>query len=500
MITVNRFKNFDWLAVVFYPLAVILMEAFWVSPWLSWIGLWPFFSESRPVLGLPSVIIVIVISLLVTRIFTSQKLPMWAVQTIVIGGGLITMLLVLGVEYADGYTFLSGRWFGHILQVLGNTFDKPSTIVVAIPAIVYLWWRGIMLGQSTSYFKDIYRSFLIGMVALIMLIIFWQLSASSGRFAKPGADIGLNVIAFFFFGLLAIAICHLYVMRSTMPREEARLTSVWRWLPIMLGVIGGMVLIGFGVASALSPDFFDSIGRGADAVFGFFGTIFKYIFIPFSYLIEGLVKLFQWFISLLRGSQGLQQDITGNLTMPDLPAVTPAELSPVVTAIIKWSVLAVIIGVVIFFLAKAISRYRERHAREDIDETRESLWSWRGLRDDLKLLFKMMGEKFKKKPPVAPPYVFDENAVGRLDIREIFRHLQWEAGRSGIARRRHETAVEYTDRLQNIVPDSGLPLNDLTGMYENVRYGENIAPKEKVDSANNLWQTLKGMLRKLRGA
>jgi hypothetical protein len=111
----------------------------------------------------------------------------------------------------------------------------------------------------------------------------------------------------------------------------------------------------------------------------------------------------------------------------------------------------------------------------------------------------MMGDKFKKKPPAAPPYVFDENAAGRLDIREIFRHLQWEAGRSGIARRRHETAVEYADRLQRIVPDSSSPLHDLTGIYENVRYGETGVPEEKVDSANNLWQTLRGLIRKLRG-
>ena len=496
----DRFKNFDWLAVVFYPLAVILMEAFWVSPWLSWVGVWPFFSEARPVLSLASVIIVIVVSLLVTRIFVSQKLPMLAVQTIVIGCGLVTMLLVLAVEYADGYGFLTGSWFGHIWQVLGDTFISPGPIVVAIPAIVYLWWRGIMLGQSTSYFKDIYRSFLLGMVALVILIILWQITGASGKLPAPGSEIGINIIAFFFFGLLAIAISHLYIMRNTMPREEARLTSVWRWLPIMLGVVGGMILIGFGVASTLSPDFFDTIGRGADAVFGFLGTIFSYIMWPLLYVFDGLVRLFIWFISLLRGEQSLPQEGTGNMTMQGMPEVTPVEIPPVVTAIIKWLVISVIVGVVIFFLAKAISRYRERRAREDIDETRESLFSWRGLRDDLKLLFKMMGQKFQKKSPTVPPYVFDENATGTLDIREIFRHLQWEAGRSGIPRRRHETAEEYARRIEHIVPDSGIVLNDLTGMYENVRYGENIAPKEKVDSANGLWQTLKGMIRKLRGA
>ena len=38
MTLTGRLRGFDWLGVVFYPLAVILMESFWVAPWLSWIG------------------------------------------------------------------------------------------------------------------------------------------------------------------------------------------------------------------------------------------------------------------------------------------------------------------------------------------------------------------------------------------------------------------------------------------------------------------------------
>ena len=85
-----------------------------------------------------------------------------------------------------------------------------------------------------------------------------------------------------------------------MPSEEAKLTSVWRWLPIMLGVVGGMILVGFGVASTLSPDFFNAIGRGAEAVFGFLGTVFSYIIWPFVYLFEGIAIFIIWFMSLFR--------------------------------------------------------------------------------------------------------------------------------------------------------------------------------------------------------
>jgi hypothetical protein len=493
---IEIFKNYDWLAVVFYPLAVVLMEAFWVSPWLSWIGVWTFFQESRPVLSLASVIIVIVASLVITRIFSQRQWSLWKIQVIIIGSGLVVMLLVLAVEYNDGYTFLSAGWFSHIGQLLGNTFDHASTIAVAIPAIIYLWWRGIGLGQSTSYFRDIYRSFVLGMVALVFLIIFWQISSASGNIPQPGANIGVNVIAFFFFGLLAIAISHLYSMRRAMPKEEAGLTSVWRWLPVMLGVIGLMILIGFGVASLFSPDFIDTIGRGAQAVFGFLGKIFEYIMWPIVWIAQGLVYVFKWFLSLISGSPQEQTEVSGNTTLPTQVQVA-GELSPLATSIIKWVFLAIIIAVVIFFLAKAISRYRARHLKEDFDEVRESLFSWQGLRDDLKEFFNSL--RRRRKPVKEPVYHFDEEA-GRLDIREIYRHMQWEAGRSGIPRRRHETAEEYARRIKDIVPDSARPLGGLTNMYENVRYGEEMASIDKETKANSLWVILKDMIKKLRGA
>jgi hypothetical protein len=492
------FKNFDWMALVLYPLSVILMEAFWVAPWLTWIGNFSFFYEQRPVLSLASVIIIVVVSLVITRVFTPKSWPLWKIQLTVIGSGLLTMLLVIAVEYSDGYTLLSGAWFSHIGQVLGDTFSSAGTVSVAIPTIVYLWWRGIVLGQSTSYFRDIYRSFLLGMGAIILLIILWQITAASGNMPKPGADIGANVIAFFFFGLLAIAISHLYNMRRAMPKEDAKLTSVWRWLPVMLGVIGGMVIIGFGVASLMSPEFIDAVGRGANAVMGVLIKIFEYISYPFVYIAMGLVYAFKWFISLFAQQQQDQDASSANQSMPDWGENNQgAELSPLVISIIKWTLLAIIIALVIFFLAKAVARYRARHAQEDMDEVRESLFSWKALRDDIAEMFRSM--RRKPKPPKAPEHIFDENAAG-LDIREIYRHMQWEAGRSGIPRRRHETTEEYARRIRHIVPDSTKPLNKLTGMYENVRYGEEMASVDKERNANDLWQMIRGMIRKLRGA
>jgi len=497
---IYRVRKFDWLAVILYPLAVVLMEAFWLYPWLVWVGGWPLFTESRPVLSLAAVIIVLAVSLLVTRVVLRRKWPMWSIRSSIIGGGLIAILLVLAVEYGKGYGFLSGGWFAHAGQLLWQTFSHPHTIVVALLVSLYLLWRGISLGQTTSYFKDIYRSFLLGLVALIVLIILWQISSGSGDFEPPGPVVGLNVIAFFFFGLMAIAVCHLYAMRGMMPKEEAALTSVKRWLPVMLGVVGSMTVIGFIVASVFSEEFFTAIGNGVGIVFDFLGKIFTYVLVPFNYIFDAIFWVLRFLINLIRSDQPFQPEGSGNMSMFQEVGVTTGGIPEAATLAIKWFVIAVIVAAIIFILVKAISRFGKHRSREEIEEIHESLWSWRGFRDDLALLLKMMGNKFKRERPPAAPKPLTEDASRRMDIREIYRHLLWQAASSGIARRRHETPSEYAGRLERAVPESGEPLDGITDLYIGVRYGETSVPEEKVDNANTLWRTLRGLLRKIRGA
>jgi len=131
----------------------------------------------------------------------------------------ITIFIVLWIEHPSGGEF-AGGWFGYFGESLANTFSDPHSLIIALPVLIYLWWRGIVLGRTTSYFRDIYTSFIVGMVFLIVLIILWQITRGDNA-EEPGAEIALYVIAFFFFGLISIAICHLSRMHQSMPREEA---------------------------------------------------------------------------------------------------------------------------------------------------------------------------------------------------------------------------------------------------------------------------------------
>jgi hypothetical protein len=104
------FKKEDWLAVVIYPLVVVLMEAFWIYPWVVWMGLLPSFDQIRPPLSMLSVITVLRASLTVTRVFHKREWGLGRIRAAIIGGGFVVMFLVRRVEYGGGYRSLDGGY------------------------------------------------------------------------------------------------------------------------------------------------------------------------------------------------------------------------------------------------------------------------------------------------------------------------------------------------------------------------------------------------------
>lgn len=492
----NILKKIDWLATVIYPLTVILMEAFWLYPLLVWIGFWPLFTESRPVLSILSIVVVLAFSLAITRAVSKRDWQLWSIQAVIIGAGVVVMLLVLWVDYSGGYAIFDGGWFAYIGDILGATLDKPGTVVLAMPVLIYLWWRGIQLGRTTSYFRNIYRSFIIGVIALIVLIALWKISSSSGKIEGPISDIGLYVIAFFFFGLVAMAVCHLYVMRQRMPSGDAT-ASVWRSLPIMLGVIGGIIIVGFVVASLLSSDFYSAVGNVLGVVWHAVYTAFIWVMERLNFVFEGIFWLIRWFLSLLRNPDREEMEGEPGGSPFENVEVKEINLPEAFTTAFQWFAIAAVVAVVVFILARAISRYRDKRRLEDIEEIHESLWSAGDLRDDLRQFLNMLGNRFKRKPKKAD-IVFDDTA-GRLNVREIYRRLLWETSRQGILRHKYETPTEYEKRLEKYIPEGSQQLNDITDLYSEVRYGDIEPPGEKVDDANGLWSALRNMVRRIGG-
>ncbi len=169
----------------------------------------------------------------------------------------------------------------------------------------------------------------------------------------------------------------------------------------------------------------------------------------------------------------------------------------------KWAFFALVAIGVVFLLARAIFRNWSLRTKDEIEEIHESLWSWEGFKADLCLFFSMLRQRFarKRKKPApgsaVPIWYREENTQGRLDIREIYRHLLWEASCSKMARHRHETPLEYAGRLGQAVPEGSEQLSELTNLYVDVRYGDLKAEDKQVDYANSLWRILQSLLGRL---
>ena len=501
MAFLTRFKKVNWIADIFSPLAVILMEVFCLCPWLVFIGRWPMVTGPRTPLSFLSLLFLLGGSFITTRFFLKRKWSMAWIQASIIACGLIALFLVLRIEYAAGFNLFSGQWFVSYGQQIIDFFTKYPPFVFAIIAGLYFWWRGISLARSRLYFDDIYHSFLIQLVSLVFLIIMWNFTFKNGPFKNITSNIGVYIVGFFFFGLLALALSNLRVIQEKF-RKKGDLSKNFgrRWLTTIVIVICSVVLLGIGFASIFSTQFISLLGKSMNSVSGAYSNVVYFLLLVVGFLVEWIYYLGEFFISLITHGKIPEPPTLIKLATPKNTSTTTNAFSPHVVLIIKLVVLALIIFGVIFLIARAIQRQHRKELPEDVEEEQESLWSWEGFKADLMVFINALLQLFKRKKKPAPANVTinwpaDEEVKRRLSIREIYQHLLWHGARLKIPREEYETPSEYVRRLERAIPEGKEPLHEITDLYIDVRYGEHPTEEKKTDAANSIWDKLRTLFK-----
>jgi hypothetical protein len=294
------FKKVNWIADVFPPLAVILMEVFSLCAWLIFIGSLPMVTNDRPPLTLWSLLFLLGGSFIANRFFLKRKWPLSWIQISIMACGLVAIFLVLRIEYAAGFSLFGGRWFATYGNQIINFFAKYPPFVFAIIAGLYLWWRGISLSRSRLYFDDIYHSFLIQLVLLVFLIIMWSFTYKTGPLKNITSNIGIYVVGFFFFGLLALALTNLRIIQEKF-RKKGELSKNFgrRWLTTILIVIGGVTLLGIGFASIFSSQFVSLLGKFMNSISGAYSAVINFILEAIGLLVQLIYDIVEFLISLI---------------------------------------------------------------------------------------------------------------------------------------------------------------------------------------------------------
>lgn len=495
MTVFRKVGSLSWIAVVLFPLMVIITEVTWLYPWLMLIGRWPVFAREHTPLSVGSVVFLLGGSFFVTRFLTKRRWrARWArLATLVCS--VAAILLVMRVEYPAGAVLLEGRWFIHVGQLVVDSFSHPNQMVLALVLGLYLWWRGIGLGRSPLHFENIYRSFSFGLLALVVLILAWGTDKQSGLMAAAGPYLA----GFFFFGLASLALAKLQGMQGR--ERESGIVFNSRWVSIILVVIAAIVVVGIAAAGFFSAQSLSVLWSLFNLVSGLLFKVLFYFFAIVAYMVAASIYIVEFLLNVLRQTPPPETVVAGNLTaIEGLKQGVSQSVSPGVVLLIKWVIFGVIILGGLFLLARAILHRRIFQAGEDVDEIHESLWSWAGFLTDVRYFFNLIWQRFRGKIAKVLPGTDTGSrhqgaeAGGRLSIREVYQRLLRRAGQLGITRRRQETPYEYSTRLGQALPESSGPLSELTDLYVNFRYGDFPAEANQVDLANSLWEGIQNLL------
>ncbi len=210
-------KISDRIASLLLPLSAVFMEVFLAYPWFVWTGRWPTLHWERTPLNILSVICLVGLSFLAARFFTSRQWSFRLIQLSIIGFGLIVVFISIRIEYGNGVDLFALGWFNYIGKIILDSFSNLSSIVLALPAAAFLWWRGMLIGRRQDY-NYIRSNLIYGVGSFVVLVLLWWITIEQTTFNNMAATIGPYIVGFLFFGLAGTAFSNLRNVQIRMPQ------------------------------------------------------------------------------------------------------------------------------------------------------------------------------------------------------------------------------------------------------------------------------------------
>ncbi len=452
-----------WLDLIFLPIAVAILIAAWLEPWLVWVirasGHEPG-SPVPPALVLLGVMLIsgfVARTLLDRQVLRSRRWILLTGAAMLIGVAWITY----GARFPVAYAVSLLDWRNSI---------APEAIVLAVTAL--LWWRGILLGRARAISDEgLERTFFNGLIALAVLLFL----NNCARYVSPDAMLA-SVLTFFATALAALTLVSL---------ENARLrqtdaTGPWLklnrpWLVTIVAVVaivlcGALMITGLASPETLR-DVLSALQPQLQAVGGFLLSILAGLFSFFFWLVSPLLPLLEWLVRLLLNG------LMGVLSIIHQLGVQINELrqeeidsflnSPTFAAISRGTAIA--IGLIIVALLGVWALRRSGWlTRRNPDETHESIAS-------RELLMKQLRDwlnrwRCKAGGAALPPYLPLNDDEARSQIRRVYQQFLGWASSIDRARAPRQTPAMLSAVLGDDQPDRRESLAALTDVYERARY------------------------------
>ncbi|MBI4299497.1 MAG: DUF4129 domain-containing protein [Chloroflexi bacterium] len=477
------------------PLFAIALEVLWAYPWLIWAGKWPFVAWPRPPLTLAGAVILAIAAEGVARLALESRWSLGRVRALVLPALLLILALVVRLGVGGDYALWEPGWGGYAAA-------HASLLAGGLAFGVFLLWRGIAVGRESLTFDDVYRRFLLGLTALVVLLVLWGATSRSDGPKEGIASVGLYVAAYFAVGLVAIALASFQSIQERMLLHEAGLFSR-RWLSLLLAVVLAIVGISLAIASAFSFDLVTLLAHPLGILANWLLTAFLYaVALPLGFVAAGMVYALRFLIQLLR------REPPEPFKPPNFDDFRKASeghktggIPPEAIVALKWGLLALLLLLVLVILARALLRYWRAKSGAEVEEVSESLWSWETFKADIRRFLARLLARFRRAAaavvaPATPPLAATRTDGDRLfTIREIYQGLLWEGRHAGVPRRAPETPYEYERKLKGRIETRAEHLAAITEAYVGLRYGGIETDGGQLGLLNRLWQQLRAALR-----
>ena len=363
-------------------------------------------------------------------------------------------------------------------KILSGDLVTAATEVLGLIFLIVLWWRGSTVAHDDVTLDSIRGIFQWGLGAVFVAVVI--------DIIIPARVVnGLIVVGFFGVGLLGMSMARF----SSESGDSQGLTRGW-FLPIGI-TVGGVLLLGL-IISLIGVGGLDDATR---AIFGFIGKIGLWILEPIllgvGYIAAVLVAFGNWLVSVfgggdLSGLQQAQQEI--DRFHKSLEREEQGQAPALLLAFLKgvaFLVAATLAGWILFQLFRFRKLLR---ITGEVEETRESLFSWDRVNQDLSSLLNEWWRNLVRAAGSEGSRIPEPR-----DPRELYHSFLSLSDELGHPRQDGQTPKEHQHELGWTLPPE--PVAHIVDGFQVVHYGHHTADDRQMQALLQDWASLRQYLR-----
>ena len=487
-----------WLQLIVVPSLVAMVRLCWLWPWLELLRRWLTPSYQAALLPLWAIPLLFVGGTLLTRAALAQARTLNHARVWVVGSGLVALLGLLWWQYGyPAYALWDGRWLWQVAQALTHWPHNevpPQFLTLLVTAGI--WLRSVLDGRRRLLRDDVWHTFMTGVIALVLLILAGQLDPFG---LPPYADrwmVALIAVGFSSLALSSLELSRISGIWETEKQPRLRLDRYW--LVSVAFVIVALVASGLILGVLLTPATVASALGWIAGIFSWVGALLSYLLQAVAYVIFlVLTPLIEWLQSRLAEPAQIEPLPLPEFQTPfeQLPEQPAVQLPPLASESLRWLGLAggVITIIVIFALAL---RYFKSSDGDDIEETRETIFTRALLEEQLSSLWHRWLPRLRRPPHlyVSPYLSLEGEQENRRAIRSLYQELLARAKSLGYPRARTQTPIEYLSLLTTISAADESVWKVVTDGYVAARYRLQAPSTEQVEQMRQAWTHLESVL------